>query len=81
MYDAEAVVVGYQPGEGKFSNMMGALICEDAQGRQFKVGTGFSDAQRSNPPPIGSRITYRYQELTENGAPRFPAFVTIRDYE
>lgn len=81
MIDAEAIVLSYEPGTGKFSNMMGALWCEDERGRKFKVGTGFSDAQRSNPPPIGCKITYRYQELTESGAPRFPAFVAIRDYE
>lgn len=81
MIDAEATVVGYQAGTGKFTNMMGALLCIDERGRQFKIGTGFSDEERSNPPAIGSKITYRYQELTKDGAARFPSFIAIRDYE
>jgi predicted DNA-binding WGR domain protein len=37
-----------------------------------------SDHWRQDPPPIGSTITYRYQELTERGVPRFPSFVRMR---
>jgi hypothetical protein len=37
-----------------------------------------SDKERANPPPIGSIITYRYQELTDAGVPRFPTYVGIR---
>lgn len=29
--------------------------------------------------PLGSVITFRYQELTDHGAPRFPTFVAARD--
>lgn len=42
------------------------------------VGTGFTDHERENPPKIGSVITYRFQELTDGGVPRFPAYVGIR---
>ena len=51
-----------------------------ADGTKFSVGTGFSDAERENPPPVGSLITYRYQELSEGGVPRFPSFVGIREH-
>ena len=44
---------------------------------KFFVGTGFSDNQRNNPPPVGSTITFRYQELTDGGVPRFPSFVRM----
>ena len=47
-------------------------------GLTFSVGTGFSDAQRQNPPAVGSLITYRYQEMTDRGVPRFPSFVRVR---
>ncbi len=45
---------------------------------QFKVGTGFSDHQREHPPAVGSIITYKFQELTDDGVPRFPVFVGER---
>jgi NAD-dependent DNA ligase len=51
---------------------------EMPDGTRFSVGTGFTDAERRSPPPIGVLITYRYQELTDRGVPRFPTFVRVR---
>jgi DNA ligase-1 len=42
------------------------------------VGTGFTDAEREQPPAVGTTITFRYQELTDRGVPRFPSFVRVR---
>jgi DNA ligase-1 len=52
---------------------------ELADGTRFAVGTGFSDAERGAPPPVGSLITFRYQELSDSGVPRFPSYVGVRD--
>jgi len=41
----------------------------------IKIGTGFSDAQRENPPEIGCIITFKYYGLTSKGNPRFPVFL------
>src|SRR5438132_928553 len=70
--DAEAVVVGHEPGKGRHQGRLGALLVEMADGTKFAVGAGFSDAEREAPPPVGSTITFRYQELTDGGVPRFP---------
>jgi DNA ligase-1 len=77
-HDAEARVVQHVAGAGKHKGRMGALVVELPSGLKFSVGTGFSDAERKNPPPVGSLITFRYQELSEGGVPRFPSFVCIR---
>ena len=77
-YDAEARVVEYTPGRGKHAGRMGALICRMESGKQFRIGTGFSDNIRNNPPPIDSIITYRFQELTKSNIPRFAAYVGPR---
>jgi DNA ligase-1 len=77
-HDAEARVLGHQPGAGRHKGRLGALFVEMADGTRFAVGTGFSDAQRGNPPPVGSLITFRYQELSEAGVPRFPSYVGLR---
>ncbi|KAI9209021.1 uncharacterized protein BJ171DRAFT_413257, partial [Polychytrium aggregatum] len=77
-YEAEARVTGHQRGTGRNSSVMGALMCVMASGATFKVGTGFTDAQRRNPPKIGSIITYRFQELSKSGNPRFPSYVGVR---
>ncbi len=79
--DAEARVIAYQAGRGKFKGMMGAIWVEMPNGTLFKIGTGFSNNERSNPPPIGSDITYSYQGFTERGLPRFASFQRIREKE
>ncbi|MDN2663655.1 DNA ligase [Psychromonas sp. 14N.309.X.WAT.B.A12] len=76
--DAEATVIGYLPGKGKYQGLLGALQVETEDGIRFKIGTGFSDKERKNPPPIGSVITYRYTGKTRHNIPRFASFMRIR---
>jgi DNA ligase 1 len=77
-HDAEARVVAHEPGQGRHKGRLGALVVELADGVRFAVGTGLTDAQRASPPPVGSTITFRYQELSDRGVPRFPSFVRVR---
>lgn len=77
-HDTEARVVGHAPGTGKHAGRLGALVCELPGGARFNVGTGLSDAEREDPPAIGTVITFRYQELSEDGVPRFPSYVGVR---
>ncbi len=77
--DAEAVVIAHLPGKGKYLGMMGALLVQMPDQRRFKIGTGFSDAQRADPPPIGSTITYKYFGKTSTQLPRFASFLRVRD--
>lgn len=77
-YDEECIVVGHAGGTGRVAGMCGALLCETPDKRRFKVGSGLSDAQRRDPPPLNSVITYRYQELTQDNIPRFPTLVGER---
>lgn len=77
--DAEARVVGYVPGKGKYDGMVGALQMQADDGRRFRIGSGLSDAQRAHPPAIGSLVTYRYNGLTVHGLPRFARFLRVRE--
>jgi len=76
--DAEARVTGHVVGQGKFAGMLGALQVETDDGRRFRLGTGFSDAERRDPPPIGSTVTFKYYGLTATGLPRFASFLRVR---
>ena len=76
--DDEAIVTGHEAGKGKHAGRMGALRCRLRGGKTFKVGTGFSDVQREDPPAAGTVITFRYFELTNDEVPRFPTFVRVR---
>ncbi len=79
--DDEARVVGHLPGNGKYSGMLGALLVETDDGRRFRIGTGFSDAERRDPPALGSLITFEYNGETANGLPRFARFLRVRPPE
>ncbi|WP_338871389.1 DNA ligase [Myxococcus stipitatus] len=76
--DDEAVVVGHVAGAGRHKGRLGALEVELRNGKRFSVGTGFSDAERGAPPPVGTLITFRYQELSNDGVPRFPSYIGVR---
>jgi DNA ligase-1 len=76
--DAEAVVLAHEPGRGRHAGRLGALRVRDDDGRVFRLGTGFSDAQRDVPPPIGSRVSYSYRGRTDDGVPRFASFLRPR---
>lgn len=77
--DAEATVIAHRPGRGKYAGMLGALRVRTADGVEFLLGTGLSEANRRSPPPIGTIITYRYRELTSRGLPRFASFLRVRE--
>ncbi len=76
--DDEARVLGHQPGAGRHKGWLGALEVELRDGTRFSVGTGLSDAEREKPPALGTIITFRYQELSNDGVPRFPSYVGVR---
>lgn len=77
-HDAEAVVIGHEAGRGKHKGRLGALRMQLPDGTEFSLGTGFSDKERQDPPPIGTSVTFRYQELSDGGVPRFPSFLGVR---
>lgn len=89
--DAECEVTEVNAGTGKYAGLMGSVTCKSLgaagsnpdeqipRGVKFKVGSGFSDEERANPPKIGSIITYKYQNLTAKGLPRFPIFLRVRE--
>lgn len=77
--DTEATVIAHHAGKGKYEGVLGALGVRTPEGRQFLIGTGLSDAQRRDPPAIGSVVTYRYRDLTSTGLPRFASFQRVHD--
>jgi len=77
-HDEEAKCTGWEKGSGRCSNMMGKLHCVLPNGIVFKIGTGFSDFQRKNPPSAGTILTFKFQEVSNTGHPRFPVFLHER---
>ena len=77
--DTEARVIAYLPGKGRHAGRMGALLVEMPSGQRFRLGAGFSDADRERPPPVGSWVTYRFRGTHDGGLPRFASFVRERE--
>ena len=76
--DTEARVIAHLPGKGRHAGRMGALLVEMPSGQRFRLGAGFSDADRERPPPVGSWVTYRFRGTHNGGLPRFASFVRAR---
>ncbi len=76
-YEQAGVVIGHKSGEGRHAGRMGSLQVELENGVRFYIGTGFSDAERDQPPPVGSRIRFSYKELNQSGIPRHASFVEV----
>lgn len=77
--DAEGQVMAHLPGQGKHTGRLGALLVQTQAGPRLKLGTGFTDAQREDPPPVGTWVTYRYRGTTDKGIPRFASFLRVRE--
>ena len=77
--DTEARVVAHLPGKGRHAGRLGALLVEMPSGQRFRLGAGFSDADRERPPPVGSWVTYRFRGTHDGGLPRFASFVRERE--
>jgi len=83
--DDEYKIVGFKEGDGLEKGCV-IWICETKTHQQFSVrprGTHeeraemFKKAQKM----VGKKLTVRFQELTDDGIPRFPVGLAIRDYE
>lgn len=90
----EFTIIGYEDGTGGDE---GAIIykCQTPAGREFTVRPrgaiedrrkAYQAAQRSgwhlqSPDFIGKQLTVQFQNLSDDGVPRFPVGIGIRDYE
>jgi DNA ligase-1 len=74
VFDDEAVVIEVIEGKGKYAGKMGSLQVKLKNGRLMKIGSGFTDALRNEPPQPGEWITIEYSGYTSTGLPRFARF-------
>ena len=77
-HDAECRVVEKIEGKGKYKGLLGSLLCELPNGIRFKIGSGFTQQERENPPTVGDIVTFKYKEFTKYHKPRFPVFLRVR---
>jgi len=83
--DAEYNVIGFTDGEGLEKGLV-IWECETSSGKTFHVRPRGTHEDRAAlfieaEDYVGKKLTVRYQELTEDGIPRFPVGIAFRDYE
>ena len=83
--DAEYDVVGYKEGEGLEHGCV-IWICKTDSGKTFSCRPRGSREERAalyknGNQYIGKMLTVRYQDLGDEGVPRFPVGIAFRDYE
>ena len=76
--DMEGLVIGINKGKGKYENVMGSLTLKLENSVIFKLGTGFTDLIRNNPPAVGTTVTFKYHGFSKNGIPKFASFLRVR---
>lgn len=94
--DAEAVITGTDElihgnnidgpsgKRGASSALLGALVVTRPDGVQFKIGSGFTAAQRkalwkTRAALVGNIVKYKFFPIGTKDAPRFPTFLGFRD--
>ena len=83
--DDEFEIVGFTEGTGGETGCV-IWVCKIQSGAEFSVrprGTREEKQKlfQNGNDYIGKMLTVRYQELTDDGIPRFPVGISIRDYE
>jgi ATP-dependent DNA ligase len=83
--DGEYPIVGFTQGTGGETGCV-IWVCETPDGKQFRVRPRGTQHVRKalfkyGRDYIGEMLTVRYQELTDDGVPRFPVGIAFRDYE
>lgn len=81
--DDDFFCVGTEEGEGKYKDMVGALVCQlNNSSQRFSVSGGLTDAQRAkyfdHPELVlGKKIKVKYLVLSEAGIPLNPTILLI----
>ena len=92
-FDAEAIIIGYKKGQGKYSGMLGGFICKqltnhdtymsiDHNENHIFAMSGMDDDVRKTykqTHPIGTIISYACSGKTDTGKPRFARYVRFRE--
>ena len=83
--DDEYEIIGGKDGSGRESGLI-IFKCITPCGLEFDVRPRGSHEARAEQfknldDYIGKMLTVRYQELTDDGRPRFPVGIAVRDYE
>lgn len=91
--DADLTVIGSYPGEGKHVGRIGGLVLEGKAvwkgliySIRTEVGTGFTDGERESFQDmeksgtlVGRIVEIKFQDITVDGACRFPVYHRLRE--
>lgn len=82
----EFPILGFEEGRARLRGHVGSFLCETKDGKRFyaKQKGSLKNLKMyfvNHDLWKGKQLTVQYQNLTQDGIPRFPVGVAIRDYE
>jgi len=91
-FDAEAMIIGHKPGQGKYKGLLGGFVCkqlinhdtymsiDEDEDHTFSVSGMDDDVRESykETHPLGTIISYEHSGKTDKGKPRFGRYLRIR---
>lgn len=79
----DLIITGIVEGEGKYSGMVGSLVCCTSEGYEVAAISGMTDEQRAamsfDDSPIGKVVEVAYQYVGAKGRLRHPRFKCFRE--
>lgn len=80
----DLIITGLTAGKGKYSDMLGALVCSTAEGYEVANVSGMTDTQRrsmslESEKLVGKVVEVEYQSIGAGGRLRHPSFIRMRD--
>ncbi|HEX4606841.1 MAG TPA: hypothetical protein VH092_01425 [Urbifossiella sp.] len=72
--EADTIVTAYQFGGGRLTG----LLCRLGDGQAVGVAAGFTDRDRSCPPPVGGIVGVRFQKVSATGVPVGASYAGLR---
>jgi len=75
----DILCIGIEPGTGKYTGLIGALILRDRVGRTVSVGSGLTDDQRNMPFNffLNKVVEISYEQIQDTYLQ--PVFITVRE--
>jgi hypothetical protein len=78
-YTMKGICINTIDGEGKYTNMIGSLVIQLSDSVSVSIGSGLTDHERATGSFVGKVIEFEYEQLSKDGIPLQPTFVSIRE--
>ncbi len=82
----EALITGFNEGDGEFAGTLGSLQCSTPSGASLKAGTGIVPIARqiiwnNQSQVVNTKVRIQFELIAESGKPLKPVITCLYAYE